>query len=61
MAYRVTEHWFVGAFLSGNNTNNYNTISGGAFARYTFRRQVQTEAYPTGLFPVEGLRPLRIP
>lgn len=61
MSYQVNDHWYIGAFVSGNNTNNYNTISGGAFARYTFRPQVQTTDYPTGLFPVEGFRPLRVP
>ena len=61
LSYRVNDHWYIGALLSGNNTNNYNTISGGFFARYMFRPQVQTEAYPTGLFPVEGIRPIRVP
>jgi hypothetical protein len=61
VSYRITDHWYVGGFLTGNNTNDYNTSSGGAFARYLFRRQVQTEEYPTGLFPVEGQRPLRVP
>jgi hypothetical protein len=60
-AYRVNEHWYVGGFLSANNTNNYNTVSGGFFARYLFRPQYATEAYPTGLFPAEGFRPLRVP
>jgi tetratricopeptide (TPR) repeat protein len=61
LSYHVNEHWYVGGFLSGNNTNNYNTISGGGFIRYLLRPQVQTVDYPTGLFPVEGLRPLRVP
>jgi hypothetical protein len=61
VAYSVTDHWFIGGFITGNNTNNYNTISGGFFARYTFRTQTQTVAYPTGLFPVTGFRPLRVP
>ena len=61
LAYRIAEHWFGGAFVSGNNTNNYNTVSGGFFLRYLFRPQVSTETGPTGLFPVEGFRPLRTP
>jgi tetratricopeptide (TPR) repeat protein len=61
MSYRVNEHWYIGGFLTGNNTNDYNTISGGFFARYLIRPQTQTVAYPTGLFPVEGFRPLRVP
>jgi hypothetical protein len=60
-AVKVTDHWFVGGFLSGNNTNNYNTISGGFFVRYMFRPQYPTEDYPTGMFPVSGFRPLRVP
>jgi tetratricopeptide (TPR) repeat protein len=61
MAYRVTDHWYIGGFLSGNNTNDYNTVSGGFFARYMIRPQAQTVDYPTGLFPVQGFRPLRVP
>jgi len=59
--YQITEHWFGGGFISANNTNNYNTITGGFFIRYLFRPQMSTEDYPTGLFPVEGFRPLRVP
>jgi len=61
VSYRVGEHWYTGGFVSGNNTNNYNTISGGFFFRYVFRKQTSTEDYPTGLFPVDGFRPLQIP
>ncbi len=61
VSYRVNEHWYVGGFLSANNTNNYDTVTGGFFARYTFRPQYGTADYPTGLFPVEGFRPLRVP
>jgi len=60
-AYKINEHWFAGGFMSANNTNNYNTITGGFFVRYLFRPQTSTEDYPTGLFPVEGFRPLRVP
>jgi hypothetical protein len=60
-AYRVADHWYAGGFLSGNNTNNYNTISGGFFLRYLFRPQFPTETTPTGLFPMVGFRPLRVP
>ena len=60
-AYRITEHWFGGAYISANNTNNYNTVTGGFFIRYTFRPQYSHEDYPTGMFPVEGFRPLRVP
>jgi len=60
-AYRFREHWYGGWFFSGNNTNNYNTLSGGFFFRYAFRAQKAVEGYPSGLFPVEGIRPLQIP
>ncbi|RXH56749.1 cellulose synthase subunit BcsC-related outer membrane protein [Granulicella sibirica] len=60
-SYRVAEHWYVGGFISGNNTNNYNTINGGFFIRYLFRPQYSSEDYPTGLFPLDGFRPLRVP
>ncbi len=60
-AYRLYDHWFAGGFLTANNTNNYNTVTGGFFVRYLFRKQPGTDEYPTGLFPLEGFRPLRVP
>jgi hypothetical protein len=60
-SYRIADHWYAGGFLSANNTNNYNTASGGFFLRYLFRPQVPAETTPTGLFPLEGFRPLRVP
>jgi len=60
-AYELNEHWYVGGFVSGNNTNNYNTISGGFFVRFLFRPQYPTADYPTGLFSFEGFRPVRVP
>lgn len=60
-SYRIADHWYVGGFLTANNTNNYNTASGGFFIRYLFKQQQPTEDYPTGLFPVTGFRPLRVP
>ena len=60
-AYRISDHWFGGGFLTANNTNNYNTVTGGFFVRYLFRPQYATDDYPTGLFPVDGFRPLRVP
>jgi tetratricopeptide (TPR) repeat protein len=60
-AYRIADHWYAGGFVSANNTNNYNTVTGGFFVRYLFRPQYGTDDYPTGLFPVEGFRPLRVP
>lgn len=60
-SYRIADHWYVGGFLAGNNTNNYNTVSGGFFIRYLFKPQFPAEDYPTGLFTVDGFRPLRVP
>jgi hypothetical protein len=60
-SYSIGDHWYVGGFLSGNNTSNYNTISGGFFVRYLFKAQVPTPEYPTGLFPYDGFRALRVP
>jgi tetratricopeptide (TPR) repeat protein len=60
-SYRLGEHGYLGAFISANNTYNYNNVSGGFFFRIAFRGQHSSDDYPTGLFPVEGLRPLRIP
>ena len=61
VSYRVNEHWFVGAFGKANNTNNYTTGTIGFSVHYLFRPQYATEDYPTGLFPIEGIRPLRVP
>jgi len=60
-SYRFNEHWFVGGSLAANNTNNYTMAQPSFFARYVFRSQYATEDYPTGLFPIEGLRPVRVP
>jgi cellulose synthase operon protein C len=60
-AYHVADHWYVGAFLTANNTYNYNAVTGGFFIRYLFKAQYPTDEYPTGLFPVSGFRPLRVP
>jgi tetratricopeptide (TPR) repeat protein len=61
ISYRVGEHWYLGGFVSANNTNNYNSVTGGFFFRYALRKQHSPEGYPTGLFPVDGFRPLRVP
>ncbi len=60
-SYRIADHWYAGGFLSGNNTNNYNTVTGGFFVRYLFKPLVPSDDYPTGLFPLEGFRPVRVP
>lgn len=61
VSYRFGEHWYLGGYVSANNTNNYNDVSGGFFFRYALRKQHASQGYPTGLFPVDGFRPLRVP
>ncbi len=60
-SYRIADHWYAGGFLSANNSRDYNTVTGGFFVRYLFKQQVANEDGPTGLFPVTGFRPLRVP
>ena len=61
IAHQLTPHWFLGGFLSGNNTSNYNAFSAGFSVHYLFRAQPSTVASPTGLFPSDGLRPFSVP
>jgi hypothetical protein len=61
MAYSLNEHWFVGGFLSANNSRDYNTVTAGFFVRYMFRPQHPSTLGPTGLFPVTGFRPFLVP
>lgn len=60
-SYRIADHWYAGAALTANNTNNYTLVQPTVFLRYLFKPQYPTEDYPSGLFPTEGLRPLRVP
>jgi tetratricopeptide (TPR) repeat protein len=61
-AYRMSEHWFVGGFVNANNSRDYNTATVGFYVRYMFRAQFPTEdGPPTGIFPVNGLRPVTVP
>ena len=60
-SYRIADHWYIGAFASANNSSNYNTVNGGFFVRYLFKQQATDETAPTGLFPLTGFRPLRVP
>ena len=61
VGYEVGPHWFVGAYLSANNTRDYNYASVGFFVRFMFREQPSTATAPTGLFPWDGLRPFTVP
>ena len=60
-SYRFAEQWYGGGFVTANNARNYNAVSAGFFLRFTFRTQRTSENRPTGLFPIDGLRPLQIP
>jgi cellulose synthase operon protein C len=61
-AYAIAEHWYVGGYLSFNNTRDYASTKGGFYVRYLFRPQPMLEENgPTGLFPPTGLRPLQVP
>jgi tetratricopeptide (TPR) repeat protein len=61
VAYQVSPHWFVGGFLSANNSRNYSAVSAGFTIRFLFRSQPSTVAGPTGLFPTDGVRPFSVP
>ena len=61
-AYRITDHWYFGGFVNANNSRDYNTATVGFFVRYMFRSQYASEeGPPTGIFPVNGLRPVLVP
>jgi len=61
-SYHIKDHWFIGGYLAGNNTNNYNSVTAGFFVRYLFHSQSPTEeGPPTGIFASDGLRALRVP
>jgi hypothetical protein len=61
VSYQIGPHWFAGGFLSANNSRNYDAISAGFSIHYMFRSQPSTATAPTGIFPVEGVRPFAVP
>jgi tetratricopeptide (TPR) repeat protein len=61
VAYQIGPHWFAGGYFSANNSRDYNNVSAGFSIHYMFRSQPSTVAGPTGLFPIDGLRPFRVP
>ena len=61
VAYAIGPHWFVGGFAGANNSRNYSAFSAGFTVHYLFRSQPSTVAGPTGLFPVDGVRPFTVP
>jgi tetratricopeptide (TPR) repeat protein len=61
-SYPVTEHWYVGAYTDFNNSRDYASDKVGFFVRFLLRPQpLNQENGPTGLFPVQGMRPLQTP
>lgn len=61
-SYAIAEHWYVGGYLSFNNSRNYSSNNVGFYVRYLFHPQpINVENGPTGIFPVRGLRPLNVP
>jgi tetratricopeptide (TPR) repeat protein len=61
-AYATAEHWYVGGYVNFNNSRDYASEKIGFFLRYLFRPQpTNQEIGPTGLFPIQGLRPLQVP
>jgi tetratricopeptide (TPR) repeat protein len=61
VAYHLTDHWYIGGFVTANNSRDYATQTAGFFIRFLFRPQYPTELMPTGIFPTEGLRPAMVP
>lgn len=61
-AYAIAEHWYVGGYLNFNNARDYASEKAGFYVRYLIRPQPMLEELgPTGIFPIQGLRPLRVP
>ena len=57
----IVDRWYIGGFLSLNNTRDFANQTVGFFIRYMQRPQDLNEGGPTGLFPIQGLRPLQVP
>jgi len=61
----IIDRWYVGGFISFNNTRDYASQTVGFFIRYMTRPQdVTSDATPdapSGIFPYQGLRPLMVP
>jgi hypothetical protein len=57
----VVDRWYIGGFISLNNTRDYANQTIGFFIRYMTRAQDLSEGEPSGLFPYQGFRPLLVP
>jgi tetratricopeptide (TPR) repeat protein len=61
-SYSIADHWYVGAYTHFNNSRDYASDQVGFFVRFLSRGQpMNQEAGPTGLFPIQGMRPLQTP
>jgi cellulose synthase operon protein C len=61
-SYAIADHWYVGGYMNFNNSRDYASDKVGFFFRYVTRPQpLNQEIGPTGLFPVQGMRPLQTP
>jgi hypothetical protein len=61
VAYQIGPHWFAEGFVGANNSRNYSAVTAGFSIHYMFRSQPSTATTPTGIFPVEGVRPFAVP
>jgi tetratricopeptide (TPR) repeat protein len=61
-SYTIADHWYVGAYADFNNSRDYASDKVGFFVRFLTRSQpINQEIGPTGLFPIQGMRPLQTP
>jgi len=61
-SYSIGDHWYVGAYTNFNNSRDYASDTVGFFVRFLSRSQpINEEVGPTGLFPIQGMRPLQTP
>ena len=61
-SYSIADHWYVGAYANFNNSRDYASDKVGFFVRFLSRSQPMNEEIgPTGLFPIQGMRPLQTP
>jgi tetratricopeptide (TPR) repeat protein len=61
-SYSIADHWYVGVYTDFNNSRDYASDKVGFFVRFLSRSQpTNPEVGPTGLFPIQGMRPLQTP
>ena len=61
-SYSIADHWYIGTYASFNNSRDYASDKVGFFVRFLTRSQPNTEeSGPTGLFPIQGMRPWQTP